>query len=341
MSPTHVRTARREKSNALEKITAASAENRTQSDRNEQGDHKVLLESLKHMMARIQTLERKHKMLQEVSPPARDVADVDQGLHHDSPPEDDLLDDGCNTPMFPSNGSVHSRTSLREMIDVVEHNIASEESSVNDVAAQIAKPTQWHLVDHTGEKKTKRLTTIERITRSKGADQFRHHLRTYFTHLNPHYPCLDEDIVMEQFETFFRDDHDGMPDKFQLLALINMISATVLVLSDTCEGSSVPDIESLVSHDINYLMGCQWMDTDFNVDIGAEGLVEMELQTNAQHSADMDLESNLYSDLLHQQDGNWVTNGNQSYDASTMISTAAEPWLQSDPLEGSILAKPF
>lgn len=131
---------------------------------------------------------------------------------------------------------VHGPTSLLEPIEVLNRTVAgvdseastspeSKHESQDADRASSSLPRGGNRTIRTLEKET-RLYDMEGLTKS---------LDVFFTCLNPHYPCLNENQFRTQFQEYLSLGKGHNPpnhaDRHQFVALINLICAEVKVLS--------------------------------------------------------------------------------------------------------------
>jgi hypothetical protein len=79
------------------------------------------------------------------------------------------------------------------------------------------------------------LETIEKETRFNDPQSISHSVDMFFTFLNPHYPCLNENAFRPLFAKFMANEDQNeisYADRQQFIALVNLIHAEVRMLND-------------------------------------------------------------------------------------------------------------
>lgn len=205
------------------------------------------------IMSRISSLERNQTLLTNKL--------VDDGGDDDESPSgsESGQEDEFSTSDVPSmewNDAIHGRTSLLDAIDTLTRTVTREAEALPDSREESSAPypTTWQSFPR-GEGKD--IRTITRETRLDNEANLRKSVDTYFSHMSPLYPFLNEASFRADFEAFIADDSDDKKtaDGYQFVALVNLVHATTLVLNSDCPDSKrVPGweeycrAESILNH---------------------------------------------------------------------------------------------
>ena len=192
---------------------------------------------LVQMTARIASLERSCHMLENQIDINADEGDVSSMSDSDYSLENEKSSQsGPSSSGLPSDEVFHGATSLLEPIEVLDRTVATSggEQTDSHTAVEVTNstPITWHNLTRSGNKA---IETLEKETRLGDIAALRFSVDIFFSYLNPHYPCLNENLFRKQFDGFLTNvkNHElGTADRHQLITLINLIHAEVRILSD-------------------------------------------------------------------------------------------------------------
>jgi hypothetical protein len=197
------------------------------------------------MMARITSLERDRNMLKS-----------HLSINNNNNNEDSVSQIDSNSP----SGSTTSATSLPESerfygatclytpIEVVNRFVACHDEEQQGISEPTpdnkdpddVKSVYWTNLSPGGNKN---IEAYERETRLGDVTSLRRYIDMYFSHMNPHYPSLNENQFRADFDRFLSNNNPDTEtaDLPQFIALINLMHAEVKLLSDDwSDSSSVP-----------------------------------------------------------------------------------------------------
>ncbi|KAI9743674.1 MAG: hypothetical protein M1818_002990 [Claussenomyces sp. TS43310] len=149
---------------------------------------------------------------------------------------------GSSVTSLTESEVVHGASSLLPAMDLLNRTVACDEeerncSSTESPVSQAASSITWNKLSRGGNKDLK---TLERDTRSNDVTELRHSVDVFFSYLNPHYPCLNENQFRAQLESYLANDsrQNSNADRYQFMALLNLIQAEVKILSHQSNGSN-------------------------------------------------------------------------------------------------------
>lgn len=209
------------------------------------GESQKLLDSLGPLMARIGSLERDRNIYKSYCAVGPSDPDANDDPWRLSELDDDMLSDsGDSITSLPPSEVTFGATSLFEPMQVLNRAVTA------DGEAQLSMPSESDSVGTTAPIRwdslryevSKDIRKLERET-TKDVATVRHHVDTFFTSLNPHYPSLNENQFRAQLETLLAGEDPRMSsgDRQQFIALVNLMQAEVSILVDDRPGlSQVP-----------------------------------------------------------------------------------------------------
>ena len=203
-----------------------------------------LTQSLSQMLERIANLERDCNTFRSQVADATKTGSISSASQHeDELPYSMVCDSPINVTSLPPRSIFHGATCMLEPIDVLNRTIVGEgekepDSGIETQSSQ-GSPIEWRLLSRGDYKDIK---AIEIETRCGDPVGLRQAIDTFFTHLNPHYPSLNENYFRRRLEKFLANDTDGIAggDWYQFVALLNLIKAEVKLM--TCDWRDSNDV---------------------------------------------------------------------------------------------------
>ncbi|OCK75226.1 hypothetical protein K432DRAFT_177297 [Lepidopterella palustris CBS 459.81] len=192
------------------------------------------------MMARIASLERDCNMF-------RNHVAISSNDNEGYAPDQDTSSPSGSTSSatsLPESEAFHGATCLYTPIQILNRTVACDEDEQPDPSIpspeesfSSATSVYWLNLPPAGNKT---FEALEKETRLKDLAPLRHSIDVFFSHLNQHYPCLNENQFRAQFDSFVANDSTqlGNADRPQFIALINLIQAEVSLLGDDWSSSS-------------------------------------------------------------------------------------------------------
>lgn len=157
---------------------------------------------------------------------------------NDDDDDDDSPQSNCTDTTLPSVEGKHSAHAIYELIKTIHRAVGTgeEETTNSDLLEDSGQPgaassITWKSMPRSYDKS---IRILEKETRSKDITELRRSIDIFFENLNPHYPCLNEHQFRVQFEAFLANSPTQLhnADRYQFVALINLIQAEVKVLGD-------------------------------------------------------------------------------------------------------------
>lgn len=188
------------------------------------------------LMARIAELESNYTSLLSQ---ARSVqSSRDSGSPATNSNKQDYLTPGTDSTFatLPEKAVFRGASTMVAQFHALDRSIAQEPLSgiQSRVQSRAVTPdgTSW---THLPRSIEMNLAQIERETRFKDLQAIYDSVDVFFTCLNPHYPCLNENAFRALFQKFLANEEQddlSYADKQQFIALVNLIHAEVRILSD-------------------------------------------------------------------------------------------------------------
>jgi len=219
-------------------------------------DPKSSAESLMEvMMARIERLESDCNFFR-TRQVAMALSDYDIAVLGSSTGHEDDAHSECDSSIL-SLPSLHGATSVLPTINVLNQTVASHiDDDLPETPGQKQLPNASPSMDwnYLPRRAYKDLQTLEKETRNINEDVLRQSFDAYFLRINPHYPCLNENYIRSRLEQFLTNQNTFFPigggDRYQFIALVNLMQAEVKILGDSCSSSNdVPGWEEFCRAD--------------------------------------------------------------------------------------------
>ncbi|KAF2494376.1 hypothetical protein BU16DRAFT_589184 [Lophium mytilinum] len=198
-----------------------------------------LSEKVLQMMARITSLERDRNML-------KSHLSINNDQQSPSQENDSSSPSGSTTSAtsIPESEQFHGATCLFTPIEVVNRVVACHdeeqhgEPTPDNKDVENVKSVYWTNLSPGGNKT---IEAFEKETRLGDVASLRHYIDIYFSHMNPHYPSLNENQFRADFDRFLSNNTSEIEtaDLPQFIALINLMHAEVKLLSDDWSDSSL------------------------------------------------------------------------------------------------------
>ena len=136
-------------------------------------------------------------------------------------------------------------TSLRELIKILQQTISEKNDNTDEQVSFVREPVQgeeaplawWYSrCGHPLDIRMLQKDFLDNFTKHNEA------IDIFFTHVNPLYPCLNENWFRTQLKTLQQGKNDyGSADRAQLIALTNLIYSEVQILVRDCtESDRIP-----------------------------------------------------------------------------------------------------
>lgn len=128
---------------------------------------------------------------------------------------------------FPSTEVFHGATNLLEPIQILNRTVVHEQNEHQEPAQTgSSSAITWRDLPKSHNKDLK---TLEKETRMTEIVGLCNSVDIFFSYLNPHYPCINENEFRSQFQRFLENDPSQAEnaDFYQFLALVNLIQAEV------------------------------------------------------------------------------------------------------------------
>lgn len=182
------------------------------------------------IMQRVQDLEANYSALQRqldaasLSPTACSKSD------DASPGTDSTLS------TLPDKDEFRGSTSFVTQMAALKHSIACQSQAQADSGEESRAASPWSETwSHMPRSAERSLPSVEKEMRQVDLLDMRRSVDTYFLHLNPLFPCLNENTFRQMFDNFLAGEgiHElTYADRNQFIALLNLISAEVHMLND-------------------------------------------------------------------------------------------------------------
>jgi hypothetical protein len=158
-------------------------------------------EALLKMMERIASLERECNIFKSHVSATGNDHDIHGSSSSYSTYSDTCSPGSSSVTSLPYNDIFHGATNLLEPIEILNRTVACEANEQQDMMIENHVETQvtWHDLPKIHNKDLK---TLERETRMLDMVDLCHSVDVFFSYLNPHYPCLNENHFRAQFRNF-------------------------------------------------------------------------------------------------------------------------------------------
>jgi hypothetical protein len=199
------------------------------------------IQAAESVMARLERLEKDLVMFKHHNVGNSESNDTES----ESSESDEVFDPEADSPSnastattLPLSDAFHGASSLYEPISVLNRIVAAGEDRQDSMPEREGTPFNW---PHLPRNHNTDVKTLEKNTKAD-IPGLRRSIDQYFSHLNPHYPSLNENKFRAEFESFVRDtDQPNSVDRCQFVALVNLIHAVVLILdSNSTDNTTVP-----------------------------------------------------------------------------------------------------
>ncbi|KAF9886578.1 hypothetical protein FE257_011350 [Aspergillus nanangensis] len=198
-------------------------------------------ESLRDMMGRIADLENNCSSLRQQLHLSSQKRQRSLSSASSCDSERNSVTEACEDLEIPADDSFRGPTSLLKPISVLNHTVAGSDGSPSKSSSRTDElgpqpALNWREISRDDARVMDR---AEKETRLDDEVRLNAVTATFFSQINPYYPCLNENEFRGQIGALTRSAAATSkipmmtrPDRYQLVALVNLMEAEVRLLSD-------------------------------------------------------------------------------------------------------------